>query len=121
MRLTVPSEHGSARHTIAQKLAQLIDGEYPRLQTLGKRARVDDDERLRRLAQLIDGEYPRLQTLGKRARVHDDERLSRARQRDVQLAQAAVAALLRDRGRLDNDDMVEFQAFRFARRQHRHA
>src|SRR5437763_16241317 len=54
-----------------------------------------------------------------RAGVDDDERLRRPRQRDVDLAQAALAALLGDQGRLDDDDVVELEALRLTRRQDR--
>ena len=46
--------------------------------------------------------------------VDDDERLRRPRQRDVELAEPGVAALLDDQRRLDDDDVVELEALRLA-------
>src|ERR1700733_11320719 len=50
-----------------------------------------------------------------RPRVDDDERLRRPGQRDVQLAQPLLA-VLGDRGGLDDDDVVELEPLRLARR-----
>ncbi len=60
---------------------------------------------------------PQLERGRQRARVHDDERLRRPRQRDVELAQALLVR--RDQRRLDDDDVVELEALRLARRQQR--
>ena len=54
-----------------------------------------------------------------RSRMDDRQRLRRARQGDVELAQAGVAALFLDQRGLDDDDVVELEALRLARRQHR--
>ena len=61
----------------------------------------------------------RRERVGQRPRVHDDERLRRARQRDIELAQTLLVR--RDQRRLDDDDVVELEALRLARREHRDA
>src|SRR5664279_6523510 len=59
------------------------------------------------------------ETVRQRPSVYHDERLRRPGQRDVELAQPLLA-VLGDRGGLDDDDMIELEAFRLARRQDRH-
>jgi len=49
--------------------------------------------------------------------MHHHQRLRRPRERDVEAAEALV--LLGDRGRLDDDHVVELEALRAARRQQR--
>ena len=53
------------------------------------------------------------------SRVRDEKRLRRPRERDEELAQARLAALLDDPRRFDDDDMVELEPFRLARGQDR--
>src|SRR5437660_11375331 len=56
--------------------------------------------------------------VGKRSRMDDDERLRRSGKCHVQLPQSCVASLLDDQRRLDDDDVVELEALRLPRRQH---
>src|SRR5436190_2612938 len=51
--------------------------------------------------------------------MEDSERLRRTRQRDVELAQPGVSALVDDQRRLDDDDVVELESLRLPGRQHR--
>ena len=85
------------------------------------RAEADDRDLRAPVAQLTRAHVPdatrRRETV--RPRVHDDERLRRPRERDVELAQPLLA-VLGDRGGLDDDDVVELEPLRLARRQDRH-